>query len=105
MIRSLLHRRQRDAGPAVQSVQHREQPVELQYRWFPAAPPSQFQDLLYQNMVMPGAAATQQTTVAAGLQNGLGTRSSCIRDSPVARRFDATGNPLDLAIEGQDFFR
>ena len=32
----------------------------------------QFQDLYYQNMVMPGAAATQQTTVAAGLQVGLG---------------------------------
>jgi flagellar basal-body rod protein FlgG len=32
----------------------------------------QFQDLLYQNLVMPGAAATQQTTYAAGLQIGLG---------------------------------
>ena len=36
----------------------------------------QFQDLLYQNLVMPGTAATQQTTVAAGLQIGLGTRSA-----------------------------
>ena len=27
----------------------------------------QFSDLLYQNDVMPGAAATQQTTVASGL--------------------------------------
>ena len=33
----------------------------------------QFSDLVYQNVVMPGAAATQQTTVAAGLQVGLGT--------------------------------
>ncbi|HTC79605.1 MAG: flagellar basal body rod protein FlgG, partial [Acidobacteria bacterium] len=31
----------------------------------------QFQDLLYQNFVMPGAAATQQTTLVAGLQVGL----------------------------------
>ncbi len=31
----------------------------------------QFEDLLYQNIVMPGAASTQQTTVAAGLQIGL----------------------------------
>ena len=36
----------------------------------------QFQDLLYQNMIMPGSAATSQTTVAAGLQIGLGTRPS-----------------------------
>jgi flagellar basal-body rod protein FlgG len=36
----------------------------------------QFQDLIYQNLVMPGAAASQQTTVATGLQVGLGTRSS-----------------------------
>jgi flagellar basal-body rod protein FlgG len=36
----------------------------------------QFQDLLYQNFVMPGAAATQQTTMVAGLQVGLGTRTA-----------------------------
>src|SRR3974377_1826147 len=35
----------------------------------------QFQDLIYQNLVMPGAAATQNTTVASGLQVGLGTRT------------------------------
>ena len=33
----------------------------------------QFSDLLYQSDIMPGAAATQQTTVASGLQIGLGT--------------------------------
>jgi flagellar basal body rod protein FlgG len=31
----------------------------------------QFQDLLYQNIVLPGAASTQQTTYATGLQIGL----------------------------------
>jgi flagellar basal-body rod protein FlgG len=36
----------------------------------------QFQDLLYQNIVMPGAAATQQTTYASGLQIGLGSRTA-----------------------------
>jgi flagellar basal-body rod protein FlgG len=36
----------------------------------------QFEDLLYQNVVMPGTAATQQTTFAAGLQVGLGTRTA-----------------------------
>src|SRR5271166_5928014 len=36
----------------------------------------QFADLIYQNSVMPGSAATQSTTVAAGLQVGLGARPS-----------------------------
>ena len=36
----------------------------------------QFQDLLYQSIVQPGANAGQQTTVPAGLQLGLGTRAS-----------------------------
>jgi flagellar basal-body rod protein FlgG len=36
---------------------------------------AQFQDLLYQTVVQPGAAAGQQSVVPAGLQIGLGTRS------------------------------
>jgi flagellar basal-body rod protein FlgG len=65
----------------------------------------QFQDLLYQNMVMPGSAATQQTTVAAGLQIGLGTRSSASEIIQLQGDMSATGNPLDLAVEGQGFFQ
>lgn len=65
----------------------------------------QFQDLLYQNMVMPGSAATQQTTVAAGLQIGLGTRSAASEIIQLQGDMSATGNPLDLAIEGQGFFQ
>ena len=34
----------------------------------------QFQDLLYQTVVQPGAAAGSQTVVPTGLQIGLGTR-------------------------------
>src|SRR5882762_391729 len=36
----------------------------------------QFQDLIYQNLVAPGAAATQQTTFPTGLQIGLGSRTA-----------------------------
>jgi hypothetical protein len=39
----------------------------------------QFSDLLYQSEVMPGAAASQQTTVSSGLQIGLGTRPATLR--------------------------
>jgi flagellar basal-body rod protein FlgG len=65
----------------------------------------QFQDLLYQNLVMPGTAATQQTTVAAGLQIGLGSRSAASEIIQLQGDMSATGNPLDLAVEGQGFFQ
>jgi len=65
----------------------------------------QFEDLLYQNIVMPGTAATQQTTVAAGLQIGLGSRSAASEMVQTQGDFSATGNPMDLAINGQGFFQ
>jgi flagellar basal-body rod protein FlgG len=65
----------------------------------------QFQDLLYQNIVMPGSAATQQTTVAAGLQIGLGTRTAASEIIQTQGDFNSTGNPLDLTIKGQGFFQ
>jgi flagellar basal-body rod protein FlgG len=65
----------------------------------------QFQDLIYQNYVMPGAAASQQTTVVNGLQVGLGTRPAASEILQLQGDLNATGNPLDLAIEGQGFFQ
>ncbi|HLH08486.1 MAG TPA: flagellar basal-body rod protein FlgG [Terriglobales bacterium] len=65
----------------------------------------QFQDTLYQNLVMPGSAATQQTNVAAGLQIGLGTRSVASEIIQSQGDFNQTGNPLDLTIQGQGFFQ
>jgi len=65
----------------------------------------QFEDLMYQSMVMPGAAATQQTTVVAGLQVGLGTRSAASEVMQLQGDFTQTGNPLDLTIQGQGFFQ
>ena len=65
----------------------------------------QFQDLLYQSTVMPGAAATQNTTVASGLQIGMGTRPDASEVVHVQGEFTSTGNPLDLAIQGAGFFQ
>jgi flagellar basal-body rod protein FlgG len=64
-----------------------------------------FVDLLYQNEVMPGAAATQQTTVAAGLQVGLGTRPVATEINQTQGEFTTTNNPLDMAIQGEGFFQ
>lgn len=65
----------------------------------------QFQDLIYQDLVSPGAAATQQTTVVAGLQIGLGARTAASEIIQQQGDFSATGNPLDLTIQGQGFFQ
>jgi len=65
----------------------------------------QFTDLLYQNDIMPGAAATQQTTVASGLQVGLGTRAGNTEIMQTQGDLTSTGNPLDLAIQGSGFFQ
>ena len=65
----------------------------------------QFQDLVYQEMVVPGSAATQQTTVSAGLQIGLGTRAASSEVLQLQGEYANTGNSLDLAIQGAGFFQ
>jgi flagellar basal-body rod protein FlgG len=65
----------------------------------------QFEDLMYQNLIMPGAAATEQTTLVSGLQVGLGTRSAASEVTQLEGDFTQTGNPLDLTIQGQGFFQ
>jgi flagellar basal-body rod protein FlgG len=65
----------------------------------------QFSDLVYQNVIMPGAAATQQTTIAAGLQVGLGTMPAASEVLQTQGNLAQTGNPLDLALQGLGFFQ
>ncbi len=65
----------------------------------------QFTDLLYQNQVVPGSAATAQTTVASGMQIGLGVRPGNTAILQTQGNLTSTGNPLDMAIEGGGFFQ
>ncbi len=66
---------------------------------------TQFQDLLYQNFLQPGAAAGSQTTVPSGLQLGLGTRPSANSIVFTQGSFTQTDNPLDMVIQGKGFFQ
>ena len=66
---------------------------------------TQFQDLLYQNFMQPGAAAGSQTIVPSGLQLGLGTRPVANEIIFTQGSFMATANPLDLVIEGRGMFQ
>ncbi len=65
----------------------------------------QFSDLLYQSQISPGAAASQQTTVASGLQVGLGVRPIATEILQTQGNLSQTGNQLDLAIQGHGFFQ
>ncbi|HWC98009.1 MAG TPA: flagellar basal-body rod protein FlgG [Candidatus Sulfopaludibacter sp.] len=66
---------------------------------------AQFQDLMYQSLLQPGAAAGQQTVIPAGLQLGLGTRSSSNEILFTQGAFSETDNPLDMVIQGKGFFQ
>ncbi len=66
---------------------------------------AQFQDLLYQTVVQPGAASSAQTYVPTGLQLGLGTKPVSNEIIFTQGSFQTTGNPLDLVIQGNGFFQ
>jgi flagellar basal-body rod protein FlgG len=66
---------------------------------------TQFQDLLYQTFVQPGASAGAQTVVPSGLQLGLGTRPSSNEIVFTQGNFSPTDNPLDVVIQGRGFFQ
>jgi flagellar basal-body rod protein FlgG len=66
---------------------------------------AQFQDLLYQNVVAPGASAGQQTVVPTGLQVGLGARAASNEIIFTQGNLTETRNPLDLVIQGSGFFQ
>jgi flagellar basal-body rod protein FlgG len=66
---------------------------------------TQFQDLLYQNIVQPGASAGAQTVIPSGLQLGLGARPASNEIIFVQGNFQQTDNPLDLVIQGRGFFQ
>jgi flagellar basal-body rod protein FlgG len=66
---------------------------------------AQFQDLLYQSFLQPGAAAGSQTVVPSGLQLGLGARPAANTVILTQGNFQQTDSPLDLVIQGKGFFQ
>jgi flagellar basal-body rod protein FlgG len=64
----------------------------------------QFQDMVYQNLVTPGAAQSQ-STVSAGLQIGLGTKSAATEVINTQGSLNETENPMDVAVQGPGFFQ
>lgn len=64
-----------------------------------------FEDLLYQTVSQPGASSSQQSQLPAGLQVGTGVRPVATARLFTQGNLQQTGNPLDLAVNGQGFFQ
>lgn len=67
---------------------------------------AEFNDLLYQNIIRPGATSSAaQTVVPSGIQLGLGVRTAAIYRITGGTGLTNTNNSLDLAIQGRGYFQ
>ncbi len=64
-----------------------------------------FQDLIYLNLLQPGTEQLQGTPVPTGLQVGNGVRVAGNTKIFTEGTLTNTGNPVDLAIQGDGFFQ
>jgi len=64
-----------------------------------------FEDLIYQNVSQVGAATSQTTQAASGLELGTGTRVVATENVYTQGGLNQTGNALDVAINGRGFFQ
>lgn len=65
-----------------------------------------FQDLLYQYVVEPGAPTTAAGSQnPSGIQIGLGVKTAAVQKVFAQGDLASTGNQLDMAIEGDGFFQ
>lgn len=66
---------------------------------------AEFQDLLSQTLSAAGTLGDQGTTDPVGLQVGLGVVVSATQKVFLPGSIVSSGNPLDLAIQGEGFFQ
>ena len=66
---------------------------------------TQFEDLYYQSIRSVGAETVAGGMVPTGVQVGLGTRVTSIQKVFTQGSITETGNDLDMAIEGDGFFK
>ena len=64
-----------------------------------------FQDLLYQNLRLAGAASSSGTEIPTGIQLGQGTRPAAVQKIFIQGDYQNTQNELDMVIEGDGFFQ
>ncbi len=65
----------------------------------------EFQTLLYQDGIQPGANSTNQTEYPSGLEMGTGVKIASIKETETQGALTSTGNPYDMAINGSGYFQ
>ena len=63
-----------------------------------------FQDLMYQYILEPGAPTSESTTNPSGIQVGLGVKTASVQKVFTQGDLTSTGNQFDVAIQGDGFF-
>jgi flagellar basal-body rod protein FlgG len=66
---------------------------------------AEFEDLLYQTVLMAGTPATEVTEVPTGIQVGHGVKVAATQKMFTQGSLQATGNKLDIAMEGEGFLK
>lgn len=64
-----------------------------------------FEDLMYQDITSPGAQTANDTSVLQGIQLGMGTKTQSVQKIYTQGNLNETDNSLDLAIQGNGFFK
>jgi flagellar basal-body rod protein FlgG len=64
-----------------------------------------FQDLVYETLQAPGTASAEGHEIPSGLQVGHGSRAVSTSRLFMKGDLQHTGNPLDVAVEGDGFFQ
>ncbi len=66
---------------------------------------AEFEELLYQTLRLAGTPSSELTQYPTGIQVGVGVKPSATLKMHTQGSLQQTGNKLDLAIEGEGFFR
>ena len=64
-----------------------------------------FEDLMYQVIIPPGSETAEDTRVPDGIQIGMGAKTVSVPKIFAQGSFTETGNPYDMGIEGNGFFK
>ncbi|MBX7144140.1 MAG: flagellar basal-body rod protein FlgG [Oligoflexia bacterium] len=64
-----------------------------------------FQDLMYQYILDPGAPSSSSSNNPSGIQVGLGVKTAAVQKVFAQGDLTSTSNQLDVAIEGDGFFQ
>ena len=65
----------------------------------------EFEDLMYQTLKIAGGQNADGNRTPVGMQIGMGVRPVSVHKFFTQGDFQNTGNPLDMAIEGEGFFK